>query len=179
MQALTDRECALRARHGDVQAYGELVRRYQSSVFNVCYRLMGERRDAEDMAQEAFVHAYQHWASYDAERPFGPWMRRVAANLCLNQLSRRDFVRVPLDEDHDQPDERARDVRGGGEDRADGIHVVLQSLPPAYRVVIELRHFQDMSYEEIAGATRLSVGQVKTHLYRARRLLARKLGSDV
>lgn len=179
MQALTDRECALRTRRGDVQAYGELVRRYQASVFNVCYRLMGERRDAEDMAQEAFVHAYQRLASYDAERPFGPWMRRVAANLCLNQLSRRAFVRVPLDEDHDQPDERARDVKGGGEDRAAGIQAALQSLPPAYRVVIELRHFQDMSYEEIAAATRLSVSQVRTHLYRARRQLAHMLTDHV
>ncbi len=179
MQALSDRECALRTRRGDVQAYGELVRRYQASVFNVCYRLMGERRDAEDMAQEAFVHAYQRLASYDAERPFGPWMRRVAANLCFNQLSRRDFVRVPLDEDHDQPDERARDERGGAEDRAAGVRAALQSLSPAYRIVIELRHFQDMTYEEIAETTRLSVGQVKTHLYRARRLLARRLTGDV
>lgn len=178
MQALTDRECALRTRSGDVQAYGELVRRYQASVFNVCYRLMGERRDAEDMAQEAFVHAYQRLASYDAERPFGPWMRRVAANLCLNRLSRRDFVRVPLDEDHDQPDERARDLKGG-EDRAAGIHMALQSLSPTQRVVIELRHFQDMSYAEIAAATRLSVGQVKTHLYRARRQLEQVLSDHV
>lgn len=179
MQAISDRECALRTRRGDVQAYGELVRRYQASVFNVCYRLMGERRDAEDMAQEAFVRAYERLATYDVDRPFGPWMRRVAANLCLNRLSRRDVVHVPLDEDHDHPDGRAGEARGGGENRAAGVRAALESLSPQQRIVIELRHFQDMTYEEISRATRLSVSQVKTHLYRGRRILARKLTRDV
>jgi RNA polymerase sigma-70 factor (ECF subfamily) len=179
MQAISDRECALRTRRGDVQAYGELVRRYQASVFNVCYRLMGERRDAEDMAQEAFVRAHERLATYDIERPFGPWMRRVAANLCLNRLSRHDLVHVPLDEEHDHPDGRAGDAAGGDEDRAAEVRAAMESLSPQQRMVIELRHFQDMTYEEISGATRLSLSQVRTHLYRGRRILARKLACDV
>jgi len=80
----SDRDLALRARRGDAEAFGELVRRYQASVFNVCYRLLGERREAEDLAQEAFIRAYERLDTFDADLPFGPWMRRVAANLCLN-----------------------------------------------------------------------------------------------
>ncbi len=176
---MTDRECARRARRGEVEAFGELVQRYQSSVFNVCYRLMGERRDAEDMAQEAFVRAYQRLETFDLDRPFGPWMRRVAANICLNRLSRRELLRVPLDEDHDRLDAAAETPAEGGKDRVGDLRQALAALPAGYRLVIELRHFQDMTYEEIAAATRTPVGQVRTHLFRARRLLARKLGRDV
>ncbi len=68
---------------------------------------------------------------------------------------------------------------GGGENRATGVRAALESLSPQQRIVIELRHFQDMTYEEISRATRLSVNQVKTHLYRGRRILARKLTRDV
>jgi len=59
---------------GDLDAYGELVQIYQSSVFNVCYRVLGNRRDAEDLTQEAFLRAYNNLGSYDPGRPFGPWM---------------------------------------------------------------------------------------------------------
>ena len=74
MVMLTDRELALHTRKGDNEAFGELVRRYQVSVFNVCYRLMGEHREAEDLTQEAFVRGYQRIDRFDPGRPFGPWM---------------------------------------------------------------------------------------------------------
>lgn len=91
----TDRDLAIRARRGDAEAFGELVRRYQGSVFNVCYRLLGERREAEDMAQEAFIRAYGRLETFDADRPFGPWIRRVAANACFNRLQQNAPVDVP------------------------------------------------------------------------------------
>ena len=83
----SDRDLILRARRGETEAFGELVRRTQTAVFNVCYRLTGERREAEDMAQETFIRAYERLGTFDLERPFLPWVRRVAANLCLNHLS--------------------------------------------------------------------------------------------
>src|SRR5262245_32172101 len=92
-----DRTLVLRTRAGEVEAFGELVQRYQGSVFNVCYRLLGERREAEDLAQEAFLRAYQRLGTFDADRPLGPWLRRVAANLCLNHLQARDATGLPLD----------------------------------------------------------------------------------
>src|SRR5258708_40217214 len=86
MDVAFDRDLILRARRGDNEAYGELVMRHQTSVFNVCYRILHERSEAEDMAQETFIRAHSRLESFDLERAFGPWIRRVAANVCLNQL---------------------------------------------------------------------------------------------
>jgi len=170
-----------RARRGDSDAFGTLVRDYQTSVFNVCYRLLGERREAEDMTQEAFVRAYQRLDTFDVARPFGPWIRRVAANLCLNHLhvSRPDLV--SLDEDRDgakdetTPEDSDPEVARDRGERSEALRAALLSLPPHYRGVIELRHYHAMSYSDIAGAMKVSVSDVKSHLFRARKLLATRL----
>ena len=179
MNASTDRDLILRARRGETQAFGELVLRYQAAVFNVCYRLMGERREAEDMAQEAFIRAYARLESYDAERPFGPWMRRVAANLCINRLESLPAAQPEVDEERD-PDDPAQRPEAVTEqrDEAGRLRMALSSLPPHYRVVLELRHYQELSYDEIAESLQLPLSDVKSHLFRARKLLAEKLNHD-
>ncbi len=171
-----DRDLILRARRGETDAFGELVQRYQAAVFNVCYRLMGERREAEDMAQEAFIRAYTRLESYDPTRPFGPWMRRVAANLCLNRLEMLPAAQPEIDEERD-PDDPAQRPEPMAEQRneAERLRRALLALPPHYRAVIELRHRQELSYEEIAETLRLPLSDVKSHLFRARKLLAEKL----
>src|SRR4030065_1961750 len=92
MPARTDQALVRQTRGGDVESYGLLVRRYQTSVFNVCYRVLGERREAEDLAQEAFIRAHERLRTYDETRPFGPWIRRVAAGLWLDHLRRHPRV---------------------------------------------------------------------------------------
>ncbi len=164
-----------RARAGDAPAYGDLVARYQASVFNVCYRLLGDTAAAEDLAQEAFIRAHGRLAQYDPARPFGPWMRRVAANLCLNHLAAAR-PSLPLDDERDQPatDALSQDpvaVREAAE-TAEAVRAAILRLPPHYRAVIELRHFQELSYGDIAAALNLPVSDVKSHLFRARKLLA-------
>src|SRR3990172_12741315 len=99
MLEASDQALVLRAREGDVAAFGDLVRRYQVSVYNVCYRLLRERQAAEDQAQEAFIRAYRRLETFDLERPFGPWMRRVAANSCLNRLPAAPPPPVGLDDE--------------------------------------------------------------------------------
>jgi RNA polymerase sigma-70 factor (ECF subfamily) len=181
MPELTDQALVLGALRGEVQAYGELVQRYQTSVYNVCYRMMGERQAAEDQAQEAFVRAYQRLETFDLERPFGPWIRRVATNLCLNHLNRAAPDTAPLDEEYGdvavarlgQPEKEFQRA-----ERARTVRAALESLPPHYRAVIEMRHYQDLSYAEIAEALGLTMSEVKTHLYRARKTLAVRLKSD-
>ena len=176
MNESPDRDLIFRARRGETDAFGELVSRYQAAVFNVCYRLMGERREAEDMTQEAFIRAYTRLESYDPERPFGPWMRRVAANLCLNRLESLPITQPVIDEerDPDDPGQRPEPV-AEAHDEAEHLRLVLCSLPPHYRAVLELRHYQELSYEEIAETLRLPLSDVKSHLFRARKLLAEKL----
>ena len=177
MTAPTDRDLLVRARRGDADAadaFNELVTRYQVSVFNVCYRILHERGDAEDLAQETFLRAFDHLHTFDLERGFGPWVRRIAANLCLNHLESHK-VTAPLDDDRDadrsQGPERQVEVR----ERSELIREALASLPPHYRVVVELRHYQEMSYDEIASELNIPLSDVKSHLFRARKLLAEKL----
>ena len=83
---LSERDLAERSQRGDLEAYGELVQLHQGGVFSVCYRMLGERTEAEDAAQETFIRAYERMHLFDTKRPFGPWVRRVAANLCINRL---------------------------------------------------------------------------------------------
>jgi RNA polymerase sigma-70 factor (ECF subfamily) len=174
MTAPTDRDLLVRVRRGDSDAFGELVTRYQTNVFNVCYRILHERGEAEDLAQETFMRTYDRLHTFDLEREFGPWVRRIAANLCLNFLESRKAA-APLDDDRDadqsQRPERQVEVR----ERIELIRAALASLPAHYRLVVELRHYQEMSYDEIASELNIPLSDVKSHLFRARKLLAEKL----
>ncbi len=168
-QALVNRTLA-----GDLDAFGDLVQIYQASVFNVCYRVLGNRQDAEDLVQEAFLRAYNHLSSYDLERPFGPWMRTLAANLCYNKLNRRELSRVELKDERDFP---ALDANSSPEsaleisqDHTD-LYQALWELPHQQRIALELRHFQGLSYQEMADTLNLPINTVRSHLYRGRQKL--------
>jgi RNA polymerase sigma-70 factor, ECF subfamily len=187
MSALSDSNLALLAcgpegvqNEVSAQAYGELVQRFQPAVFSVCYRLVGERAEAEDLAQDAFIRAYQHLDRYDPSLPFGPWVRRIAANLCINRLHARKELQMPPEDDvYDPPapsDQNPEAVRVQGE-TAEAVWSAIRSLPPAYRVVIELSHFEGLSYAEIAQALDLPLSDVKSHLFRARKRLAKLMRS--
>ncbi len=176
-----DGDLVRRSLQGNPEAFGELVQRYQSSVFNVCYRLLGERAAAEDLAQEAFMRAYERLGTFDVSRPFGPWIRRVAANHCLNHLERRPQPDQPLDDEAALPVGQAwhgtQDPATVAEmnQTAQALRAAILALPPRFRAVIELRHFQDLSYAEMAAALERPLSDVKSDLFRARKLLAQSL----
>lgn len=174
MNALSDCDLILRARRGETEAFGELVTRYQTSVFNVCYRFLHERGEAEDMAQETFMRAYDRIHTFEIERKFGPWIRRVAANVCLNHLEAQ-HITAELDEERDSNETQKPETVVEIRERSEQIRHVLASLPPRYRAVVELRHYQQMSYDEIAAELQIPLSDVKSHLFRARKLLAEKL----
>jgi RNA polymerase sigma-70 factor (ECF subfamily) len=174
MDAPVDRDLILRARRGDVEAYGELVTRHQASVFNVCHRILHERGEAEDMAQEAFIRAHSRLEGFDLERPFGPWIRRVAANICLNQLVSQKAT-LELDDERDAAQGERPEAVYEAREQSEQIRSALASLPVHYRAVIELRHYQEMSYDEIALELKIPLSDVKSNLFRARKLLAEKL----
>ena len=183
-QNVSDSELVARTRAGQRDAYGELVRRHQSAVFNIAYRLVGERQTALDLAQESFVRAFNALDSFDVKRPFAPWIHRIVANTALNWLERKRVPTVPLDrEDEYRPleilDESSEPERVvlASEQNARVRHAILD-LPPRQRVVIELRHFQELSYEEIAKALDLSLSDVKSDLFRARQRLREILVSE-
>jgi RNA polymerase sigma-70 factor (ECF subfamily) len=174
MNAPTDRDLILRAKRGEIEAYGEIVTRHQTSVFNVCYRILHNRSDAEDLAQETFMRAYNRLNTFDIEREFAPWIRRVAANLCLNFLESQK-TSTQLDDERDEDKSQSPSQQVEVKERSEKIRQALASLPPHYRLVVELRHYQEMSYDEIADELKIPLSDVKSHLFRARKLLAEKL----
>ena len=174
MSALSDRDLIQRARRGDAEAFGELVIRYQTSVFNVCYRILHERAEAQDMAQETFIRARERLDTFDEERALGPWIRRVAANVCLNHVETQKST-TEFDEERDADESQRPESQVETRERSEQIRKALTSLPVHYRVVIELRHYQELSYDEIAAELHIPLSDVKSHLFRARKMLAEKL----
>ncbi len=181
MEIPSDRSLVLRTKRGDLEAYGDLVRRYQGLVFNVCYRMLGDPHDAEDLTQETFMRVHSHLDSYDCDRPFIPWARRVAVNLCLNYINRNRRSGLPLDDEfellvsNECSPERAQE----NHERNTSLRQAIGMLPAHYRAVIELRHFQELSYMEISKALNIPLSDVKSHLFRARKSLAQRLSTDV
>lgn len=188
--SVDDRELALRTREGDLGAFGELVRRYQSAVFNVAYRLLGNRSDAEDATQETFLRAFRAFNRFDLERPLAPWLKRIATNVCLNWLesargkphvTEADIAgsaanRVTMDSwanPQPNPEQKLMTAEAAAEVRA-----AILRLPAHYRAVIELRHFQGQSYSEISETLGRSLSNVKSDLFRARRLLAKMMKGE-
>ena len=137
--------------------------------------------EAEDLAQETFIRAYTRLETFDAERPFGPWIRRVATNVCLNHIQKQKPESYEFDEERDQSPAAVREEPEAAlqsVQAAEKVHRAIVALPGNYRAVIELRHYQEMSYSEIAQALELLLSDVKSHLYRARKRLAELLSNN-
>ncbi|MDL1897642.1 sigma-70 family RNA polymerase sigma factor [Anaerolineae bacterium CFX7] len=174
LNKLADAELVARTLQGNRDAFGEMVRRHQTFAYNVALRVVGNRADALDVTQDAFVRAYDALASFDATRPFAPWLSAIVTNLALNFVQRKRpalelqaELRAPSRAD---PAQRALDSEQQARVRA-----ALHELSPQWRAVIELRHFQEMSYDEIAAALELPISDVKSHLFRARQKLKQLL----
>jgi RNA polymerase sigma-70 factor (ECF subfamily) len=173
-----ENELVIRIFKGDQDAYGALIKDHQAAVFNVCFRILGVRQEAEDLTQEAFLRAYQQLSHYDPERPFGPWMRTLAANLCYNHLKKSPPPRVSLEDEQDQ----LRDDPSQGPEillelsqENQELFQALWKLPQAHRIALELRHFQGLSYQEMAEVLDMPLNTVRSHLYRGRQQLAELL----
>ena len=178
MSVVPDHELALRTLRGDKLAYNILVERYQRAVFAVCYRMLANAKTAEDIAQEVFMRAYKNIASYDTSRPFGPWVRRIAVNLSINHLKKKRFNLLPYadyDERMSQREDKQPEQQVLLNEQARELQQVLQQLPLTQLTVIEMHHFHDMSYREIAEQLAMPINTVKSHLFRARKKLAEKL----
>lgn len=171
---MDERTLALRAAQGDREAFGELVQLHQAGVFNAAYRMTGNRQEAEDAAQEAFLRAFRSIHTLDPSRPAGPWLRRIAVNVCLNRLERREPL--PLDDESGLPaPEPLPEPQTIARERSRQIRLALLTLPPRYRAALELRHFEELTYAEMAEALNRPMSDVKSDLFRARKLLAEKL----
>ena len=164
-----------RARTGDADAWGELYRQYGAQIFRFCRRTLPTREDAEDATMEIFLKVREKLGQYDANRPFGAWLYRVAANHCLDLLRRRrvrqdletgEVDNLPLE--HPDPSQLERVVQ---ESSNQTVRVALQKLPARSRMALVLRYYSDLSYDEIAEALGVKRGFVGVVLLRARHQL--------
>lgn len=177
VEALSDAELVELVLAGEQDAFAVLVERYKDAVQNLAYRMLSNATEAEDVTQEVFVRAYTQLATYKSAHKFSTWLLSIASHLAIDQLRRRRFLALPLE---DVPFlEWIADLGVGPEQSAlegeqqDEIQAYLQRLPSKYRAVIVLRYWYDLSYEEIGTALNLTPALVKARLHRARELLAR------
>lgn len=173
-QSTDDAALVSRCLAGDTAAFEVLVAAYQRLVFTVALRMLGDYEDARDATQNTFVKAFEKLRTYEPRYRFFSWMYRILVNECLN--ARRD--RHPTEELSAEEADRAAstDTVEAAERRRD-VRAALLALPTHYREVIVLRHFGQMSYEEMSEALGVPVKTVKSRLHTARQQLTRHLAA--
>ena len=161
------------------------MRAYQDMVYTTAVRLLGNEAEAEDISQEVFLKAYERYDDLSKSPTVGGWLKTVTRNLCLNHLTRyrarwRFFSEFSLEQKEDDreiefaaPDTFEQDLETKDNRRL--LEVALQKLPATQRVPLVLYHFEDLGYEEIAAKLRISLGKVKTDIFRGREALRKKL----
>jgi len=182
LATLSDQDVVLEARAGRQAAYRELVRRYERPIFSLIYRMVRNREQAEDLSQETFVKALNAIESYRPEYKFSSWIFKIANNVSIDHLRRRELDTLSLDgSPHaltpeaiqasalqlgDRQETALEELEAkelGGE-----IEIAIAALRPEYRSCILLRHVEGRPYEEIATMLDLPLGTVKTYIHRAR-----------
>jgi RNA polymerase sigma-70 factor (ECF subfamily) len=169
-----------RALHGESKAYAELLTRYRDSVYYVLLRMVNNPSDAEDLTIEAFGKAFHNLSKYVPSHAFSTWLFRIATNNCIDFMRKKSQSPRPFDQDEGEEDEMeatvASDMRLPDEvmmdrETAASLNRIVKSLKPRYRRLIELRYFEDYSYEDIATELSLPIGTVKARLFRAKVLI--------
>jgi RNA polymerase sigma-70 factor (ECF subfamily) len=178
---VSDADLSTLARRGDIRAFEALVERYKERAYMVALGFVGSHEDALDLSQEAFVRAFRAMGSFRQGAPFYPWFYAILRNACFNHLRRvRTRAETSLDAAQESGFDVADAASGPGEDaeRAELRRIVaheLRQLEPAHREIILLRHFENLSYREIADVLGCPIGTVMSRLYAARRALGSRL----
>lgn len=167
------------ALEGDQDAFAELVYTYQDAVYNLCYRMLSDRSEAEDAAQEAFLRAYLNLQRYDPARSFKTWLLTIASNHCIDRIRRRRLTWLSIDDplpnlslSSDEPEPEVASIM---REQSQAIQAVLDELSPDYRAAVVLRYWYDYSYTEIADILDTTESAIKSRLFRARQILSEKL----
>ncbi len=185
-EQLDDRALVARILEGDRDRFTELVARYEKRVVNYVYRITHRYEDAHDLAQEIFVKVFLALDRFDPKFQFSTWLFRIAQNSAIDALRKKSISEVPLVAPGGEEEGKEREFAGGGvstyralsnKQMSAAIERAVQHLPADYRELIQLRHYAELSYEEIASMKKLPLGTVKNKLFRARNLLKDQLES--
>ena len=175
-----------RALAGSEDAFASIVRRYQRPVFSVIVRMVRDHGLAEDLTQETFIKAFRSMATFDPKRKLSSWLFTIAHNTAIDSLRKKTLQMVELESEAEErslldrlpsTSETTPEAAAMDGDTARIFEEELRQLRPEYAEILVLRFQQGLAYEEIAEITGLPMGTVKTHLFRARRALARRLTS--
>jgi RNA polymerase sigma factor (sigma-70 family) len=179
-KAQYDYELVIQAVNGDQKAYSELLVRYRDAIYFMLLKMVNNSTDAEDLTIEAFGKAFKNLNQYTPNFAFSTWLFKIASNNCIDFIRKKkantlsldqaspleDAIRMSIPSDTLDPEEhlitKQKEVL---------LRNIVSKLKPRYRKLIELRYFQELSYEEISVELELPIGTVKAQLFRARELL--------
>jgi len=179
---MEEKELVRRTIEGDEEAFGVLVKKYRTKVFNLAYSLTRDRDAADDLAQESFIKAYFALPRFKLKSGFGTWLYRITMNTVKDYLRKKGRIReVPFEKEIEhlviQEDEMERKEKKQQEEQNRRlVHEAIQSLPEKYQLILSLRDIQGFSYGEIADILNVSPGTVDSRLHRARKTLRKKIG---
>ena len=181
----TDAELVAAVLKGEQERFSDLGQRYQGRLVNYLFRILRSTQEAEDLAQEVFFKLYQALDRYDPKYKFSTWLFRVAQNAAIDRIRKRRLQLVSMDrqgsgdeelgtKEITSPDHRPyRDLRNV--ERGEAIQQAIDSLPWDYRELIVLRHYGELSYDEIAKLKDMPLGTVKNKLFRGRQMMKENL----
>jgi RNA polymerase sigma factor (sigma-70 family) len=168
---------------GDQKAYAELMGRYRDSVYFMLLKMVNNKDDADDLTIEAFGKAFKRLQQYTPNYAFSTWLFKIASNNCIDFIRRKKMVTFSIHKtfENEEGSEMSMDIKSEGltpeenfikKQKVKHMHDVVDKLKPRYRVLVEMRYFDELSYEEIAEKLELPLGTVKAQLFRAREFLA-------
>jgi RNA polymerase sigma factor (sigma-70 family) len=177
-----------RAVAGDQKAYAELLSRYRDAIYFMLLKMVSNSDDADDLTIEAFGKAFKNIHQYTPNFAFSTWLFKIATNNCIDFIrKRRGGTTISIDHAHEDPDEVPIHIHSDEPDPEESMisqqkvkmmRDIVTKLKPRYRKLVEMRYFEELSYEEIAEQLELPIGTVKAQLFRARELLFNILKSS-
>ena len=173
MTDFDERALIERCRAGDDIAFGELVARYQNLVYAMVYRMVSDRSQTDDLAQEVFLKVHRGLPYFRGEARLSTWIYRIVANVC-SQARSRPVREVPLESDDDErprPERGAADAAFADFELRDRLEKAIAQLPENYQMLVAAHYLEGIQYDALAEALDIPIGTVKTHLYRAKRRL--------
>lgn len=182
--SLEDDKFVARAKKGDESAYRDLMDKYQKPLYYHVLKMVKNHEQVEDLVQEAFVKAFENLGSYNTNYAFSTWLYRITTNHTIDYLRKKKLKTVSMDEPiKTKEGEMSMQISGKAEtdrsiikkERSKIIHDAIKDLPEKYRNVIEMRHLEELSYQEISETLDLPLGTVKAHIFRAREMLYKAL----
>ena len=177
MDRIDDNILARRCLEGDKKAFEEIVDRYQKTVFNTAFRILNDYEDAADVSQSAFIRVYENLEKFSARYQFFSWLYKITVNESLNFLKqRKEIGGIAAEEvaDAKTPEDLYKDV-----ELSESIQQALMQIGLDYRLVIVLRYFQDLSYNEISYVLDTPEKTVKSRLFTARNLLKNIMSEEI